>query len=397
MVRSVITTVNQKRGNVIFRVPRKYWFTYDHGFKQRHRKLYNAKSMVCGGKKTSVPKTFVLAAGLALEKKLGKKSQYYKFMQNLPKSMDYREFLPQAASPSTLADFGSMREARVARTRQEQDKRNWRCFRNLRRSIPKLFKITWEDFEEALMQWRTRCYGIHGEGQIGTMVPGSDMLNVAEEPEINTHWNPDIDILNPSLEDMFEVKMTADAAAGSELYEGYCVKCHNSPLLQIWGVYLERNRFPLNPAAAPDCNAKVTNGTAQTLREAALAMLNMSDFSNDWNSPRCKSPDQWRGVDRDQGPLRCSFARLAWEYCGERWVNAMAAERTASKSSQLQLGAVPKASFFQVGVAQPLLDIEEEAALLDRSSIRNVHPALLPLEKENERSVSVLHHGAFTS
>merc|ERR1719158_2791078 len=101
--------------------------------------------------------------------------------------------------------------------------------------------------------------------------------------------------------------------------------------MNIWGVFLEDNtvRIPEDDLKEMQCITKkavsavaLQGGAAApkqqpapTIRETAMAALdpdNLRDaVGKAWAAPRCRN-DTVLGL---QGPLRCSLARLAWEYC----------------------------------------------------------------------------------
>merc|ERR1719161_3397614 len=91
-------------------------------------------------------------------------------------------------------------------------------------------------------------------------------------------------------------------------------------MMEIWGLYLELNENPLQTVA--DCNThhEHTRGKFKSLREASEAMLDMSGvdkaIKEGWKAPRCRE----ELLSVEQGPLRCSFARLAFEHCKQEWV-----------------------------------------------------------------------------
>merc|ERR1719161_1601170 len=94
-------------------------------------------------------------------------------------------------------------------------------------------------------------------------------------------------------------------------------------MMATWGVYLEDNGNPLKLKA--HCNAKADpskpnkHGKFGSLKQAAEAMLDLKGVElarkEGWTAPRCRS-----GLScMDQGPMRCSIARLAFEHCKQEW------------------------------------------------------------------------------
>lgn len=180
-----------------------------------------------------------------------------------------------------------------------------------------------------------------GETTRRIAIPGMDLVNTDAGHKVNTDW---------SWNDR-AVSLRSSAAAGDQLHESYCFPCDNSVLVNSWGVYFGENQFALEDPEAVDCAASVDSGSAgspgvTSLREVTEAALEIGhDQGRDMHAARWASNAgddqqpkvlaQWletppqcrRSVSelvegQAQGPLRCSLARLAWEYCAWRWRQA---------------------------------------------------------------------------
>eukprot|EP00747_Dinoflagellata_sp_TGD_P065841 gnl/TRDRNA2_/TRDRNA2_154535_c2_seq1.p1 gnl/TRDRNA2_/TRDRNA2_154535_c2~~gnl/TRDRNA2_/TRDRNA2_154535_c2_seq1.p1 ORF type:complete len:102 (+),score=18.33 gnl/TRDRNA2_/TRDRNA2_154535_c2_seq1:382-687(+) len=99
--------------------------------------------------------------------------------------------------------------------------------------------------------------------------------------------------------------------------------------MDMWGIFLEDNDFQNDTFSdglgtvkpSQNCNAATkvngTAATAATLRGVVEAALDLSLAVPDGIlAPRCK-PSTFTATE--QGPLRCSLARLAWQGCGGEW------------------------------------------------------------------------------
>eukprot|EP00929_Paragymnodinium_shiwhaense_P081662 TRINITY_DN42798_c0_g1_i1.p1 TRINITY_DN42798_c0_g1~~TRINITY_DN42798_c0_g1_i1.p1 ORF type:complete len:229 (+),score=53.05 TRINITY_DN42798_c0_g1_i1:207-893(+) len=158
----------------------------------------------------------------------------------------------------------------------------------------------------------TRRYIFHGQS---CLLPAVDLINTAEAGR----WN--VDLQPKFYGDYEEVKLQAkDLPAGEEILIRFCPnpECDNSYMLAQWGIYLEANTRLLQPILerpAAQCDAP-------GLRKAAEASLRMEEGALQqardagWASPRCTSQQL---ASPEQGVLRCSLARLAWERCAEDW------------------------------------------------------------------------------
>ena len=104
------------------------------------------------------------------------------------------------------------------------------------------------------------------------------------------------------------MKTKGPVAAGSELTNRFCTSdCNNRRMVFKWGIYFETNSNWFDDSDRTWCNN-------DKLRSEALLLLDSALSSPSHKAPRCK-----KKIVGDQAPLRCSLARLAWEYCSCRW------------------------------------------------------------------------------
>lgn len=257
-----------------------------------------------------------LALAVVLKMKKGKQSAYSPYTSMLPAPKDFHAFHPAFAGQSIRADFeelpvlGLLEHSRTIATRETRN--TFQIWKNMKKS--KVAKISWNDMEAALHLVRTRGLRIPGKGL--ALVPLYDLMNTAEDPEVNVAWSID--------EGVLKVRAKKDLPLNTELLSSYCSECDNEVMLHTWGIYLVRN--PVLPCAAKPVKcfadwdkAKRPGATANSLREAAEVALDLNRAKDalaaGWNSPPCKEAI----ASSSQGQLRCSLARLAWEACAAAW------------------------------------------------------------------------------
>lgn len=317
-IRGVVSGARLGPAETLLRVPRKLWLTLEHFPELQRANLSKVPACVDlpgTGKGCSALKE---VAAIAAETRKGDASFFAPYLRTLPTLAEIRSFHPLYAGTPIVADFGALSIVTYALRVQFSDNQTRDCFEAWRRSPERpsaLAGLSWGDYELALAWFRTRSYSV-GLGE-GALIPGSDLLNTAKRRSLNTAWSPDGGV--------FTLRTSASVPAGAELFDTYCSTCDNERMLTNWGVYLEDNPNALsdNKTKLIDCDAVnflPGEGTADTLREAAEAALDLSPTAlsearaEGWRSPRCR-----RTLASPQGPLRCSLARLAWEYCGRQW------------------------------------------------------------------------------
>lgn len=176
-------------------------------------------------------------------------------------------------------------------------------------------------------------------------------------------------------------------AAGVELRFHYCERCDNAAMLGHWGFAFEDNPNALEDPGAVNCAAHVTERdgalhATSSLRESAEQALQLGSGEGEvWDDnllntlPPCRS--SVLEARETQGPLRCSLARLAWEYCARHWrqddLERLAGLRpnTIFGQAYVQSGVLGYASYHFHGQSDAYISYESdrsESFLLDDGS-----------------------------
>lgn len=319
-------------------VPRKLWLTSSN-----FQSFADASKLAlkCADLREWEADRLFLAAAIATEAQKGTESYYYPYIHALPSMRDFQSFMPNLIEEPLKSEFAALPIVATAKAMQRRDEHHNRaCFEKWQGvgSSP-VASLTWDEMLLALTWVRTRNYYTK---QGITMIVGTDMLNTGKDANINTGWGYD-------SEAFYLRGRYKSVEAGSELYDSYCPSCDNEHMLKTWGVYLEDN--PATVAHRDiDCSVH-KNGVLQKAMEATLET---SATSMSRISPRCRS----LAVSTQQGPLRCSLARLTWEYCAVAWGLA------SPSKSQAKLAL---ASVSDHGAGQALSP-EEDAMLVFQSS-----------------------------
>lgn len=325
-IRGVISGSQLSRGEVILKIPSNFWITTAlHPEATSVFKNLNNSSGSCSRIDPEDQMAMAMASNLALEASKEHQSSFWHYMRNLPSHDDYQSFYPRWIESSVLQEFRDLPLAAVLAAGQEKDAELESCYKSQWQHQTSLLSgITWDDIKLGLARYRTRCYMVsmtdlhlplesaidlrlkEESASITTvMIPASDMFNVARRD--NTLWG--------TMNGSWVVSAATGINADSELYESYCDACHNAMMVQVWGVYLEDNINSLRNSHGLKCSQGVGS-----LREVAERMLDLSSIGqalqNGWRAPRCQS-DAVKTMN--QGPLRCSLARLAFESCANAW------------------------------------------------------------------------------
>jgi hypothetical protein len=352
-IRGVVSTkAVEQPGQLVFRIPKKLWFTLDKFPDINSAEL--AQLPNCSAPLREPHFNLVKMAGaLAREKKKQNASLFDVYISKLPTLADFRSFHPRFMKDDVRDDFSGLPVSDVARELQLFDLKLTNCFLSWTKvaSSP-VAGITAEEFDEAQSQYRTRAFSTSEKHGITTaLIPGADLLNTDRPLTFNIDWRVKND-------NFFLVDSDQGVGSGVELIDSYCEGCNNEHMMEIWGLYLELNENPLQTVA--DCNThhEHTRGKFKSLREASEAMLDMSGvdkaIKEGWKAPRCRE----ELLSVEQGPLRCSFARLAFEHCKQEWG---------------YLGSrVP-----EYALAQHSSNVAEMADMISLSYIHAVHPALM--------------------
>jgi len=355
-VRGIVSGETTATGQPILHVPKKLWLTLD-----KFPDIYNASlaqlphcSFPLNVKHLNLVKN---AGALAREYKKGNASFYHAYFSSLPTLDDFRLFHPRFMKDDVREDFAGLPMTAIASDLQRFDAKLRDCFLSWAKAPGSpVAGISVEDFEFAQTQFRTRAFNTGGDSP--SLVPGADLLNTDRPVKLNTRWYV--------KDDKFRLDTTIGGTeSGVELYDEYCKPCDNTMMMSIWGLYLEGNENPLTTRGAATCNAQIhatqphKHGKFKSLREAAEAMLDLDDVNaagkERRTSPRCRK----EVLSLDQGPLRCSLARLAFEHCLQEWG---------------YLGSlVPESAFFH---HRSQFNASGMAELVSISFIHAVHPTL---------------------
>lgn len=341
-IRGVVAQKEMPNGETLLRVPRRLQMTRESFPDLSFANLDVARE--CAGFSSDM---IALAAAVAVERKKGNASFYHAYLHGLPDMDDYLAFHPRFMSATLQDDFAGLALTRDMAEAQVHDAKVQDCFAKWAEAQePHLVAgLSSDDFSLALIQVRTRCYGLGASGLVG-LVPASDLLNTAPSEKMNTIWDP----LSGSSNDVFELTVTSDVRAGDELYDIYCEFCGNDGMMRIWGIYLEDNKN----SPADSLHANCTQ-----LRPATEAALDLaSGKTADQTAPRCLAETV---ASPEQGPLRCSLARLSWESCSSVWgtKHASGAPMLVQDGSAMRLSAA------------------EMVKRMDRSVIHGVDPAIV--------------------
>lgn len=361
-VRGVVASESFPGWTTLLRVPQKLLFTLDNFPELQNAALEELTECKAAHERDDLD-TMRIAAALALEERKGNASEFNWYLRGLPTLSDFRTFFPRFMETDLLTDFGELPAAKIAQKQQQHDLDIRACFLRWQQ-VPRspVSEVHWDEIVEAMSRYRTRGYN-NGSNEMAVLVPGADLMNTEKLSRLNVVWK----ISNGS----FSLITNSTVQPGSELYELYCDDCDNSFMMLVWGIYLEDNSNPLKGGPPVDCAARSNGGTVKSLQEAAESVLDLDSLpaaqSNGWTAPRCHASSL---ASYKQGPLRCSLARLAWEYCWQEW-------RPAAHESGAQppLALLSKSS--QVIEDSENFDVEEVARHVGRSFIQASQPALV--------------------
>lgn len=310
-VRGVATDRALETEAQLISVPKKLWLMLEHFPEFEQAELSSLPG--CGGLAEWEVAILKFTAAVASELQRGPTSEYASWLRRLPSLKDFESFHPYLISAELGAQFAALPAVQEALATRSYDSVAAACLDSWQRvQGSPVAHLRADVLEHARLLAFTRTYDVSGDDDPSgadarkyAMIPGSDFLNTAEPGKLNTYWT--------FTDDSFEVLTTAAIPAGEELYESYCDDCDNDMLLQTWGVYLEDNSVPLNRSGSADCWSKgLQRATAAALDLQAAASARAAG----WRAPRCTPAALTAGA---QGPLRCSLARLAWEYCAQEW------------------------------------------------------------------------------
>jgi len=247
--------------------------------------------------------SLLFGAALAVEKLKGDTSSYAPFIDMIP---DVKAIFPHFAQPAVLDDFGEFFAAIPPLTKIHSDQRLRReCFKAWQDTDKDVIGVRWEDVESFAFSHASRAFTF--EESI-SMLPYGDLLNTGPADAVNSlmgHFPGEV-----------VFKTTSPLASNSEIIAPYCIGCNNLELLVGWGVYLEgnQNRIHSNSYRPFWCSdEKVHSKTLALLENAHSSGVAVHGQT----APRCKMNDGTQTTLRNT--LKCSVARIAWEYCGCSW------------------------------------------------------------------------------
>jgi len=292
-IRGVIATEAMNSSEILLSIPKSLWMHQDNF------QVKNLSQLSCGAGDAQIQ----AAVAVALEKKNTTNSKWHAYLKDLPTFENYNSFYVRMASNSLLRQFAALPLVKSITASQQLVASQEKCFNEWKEKYG--HNLTWQEFQHGLAIWQTRVYGISLNGtDTEALIPASDLLNTGRDDQLNTDWREK----TKDGEWHFQVSTNKGIEAGHELYDSYCPGCANSDFLSVWSVYLDDNNviteLPLPSQNATESNAMKTlvQETLQTPHEGLSA-------------PRCQSTV----FDESQGPIKCAFARLAWEQFGKAW------------------------------------------------------------------------------
>eukprot|EP00747_Dinoflagellata_sp_TGD_P151427 gnl/TRDRNA2_/TRDRNA2_177207_c2_seq9.p1 gnl/TRDRNA2_/TRDRNA2_177207_c2~~gnl/TRDRNA2_/TRDRNA2_177207_c2_seq9.p1 ORF type:complete len:320 (+),score=26.73 gnl/TRDRNA2_/TRDRNA2_177207_c2_seq9:418-1377(+) len=268
-------------------------------------------------------------------------SKWHPYLRMLPSLEEYRAKIPQYAEAPLLADFAELpvikrnkKTGQALLDRSPHTQIIGSCLEALQsEGSPELQGLSLLDVALAMQHVQTRWFvGEYGKA----VVLPFDLLNTAEAQRIN--------VKAELSKGQVLIRTTRFVPEGDELLIEY-KDAPNIQMVYDYGIFLEENSNPSKPFMSHypmDCHVKVgRNGTGSSLKEVTKAVLERR-----WEpymvAPRCREEVV---LASDQGPLRCSLARLAWELCGDTWypktqtlrskTNALIAERRSRERQEL--------------------------------------------------------------
>lgn len=312
-VRGILTSHQLQQQTVLLSIPRKLWIVKDN-----FPEIFSAAlpAVACNKPDDIDDVEFRLAASLALEMWKGKKSTWQPWVKLLPDLLDFHQYHPIFMDAPLRQDFEALPVTKLAAEDQKRRYVAKACFEAWRNQPSSPVRaLSWKSMLRSLVIARTRAVNL--DDQAGrAIIPGADMMNTVDQSITNTDWHAPL-----KIGDSFIVKARQTIKAGTEIQEAYCIGCANMNTLTLWGVYLEDNSEGISAVemdmdSSVDCHAKASRGASlQEVTEASLKVV-PGWHAAGWRAPRCQETLE------EQGPLRCSLARLAWEYCATQWAFA---------------------------------------------------------------------------
>lgn len=290
-IRGVIATEAMNSSEILLSIPKSLWMHQDN-FQVKNL------SQLCGG-----DSQLQAAVAVALEKKNTTNSKWYAYLKDLPTFENYNSFYVRMASTSLLGQFDALPLVKQIMTSQQRVEGQEKCFNEWKAKYG--HDLTWQECKHGLAMWQTRVYGINLNGtRTAALIPASDLLNTGRDDQLNTNWGAE----TKDGEWHFKVSTNKGIEAGHELYDSYCPGCANTEFLSVWSVYLDDNNV-ITELPLPNLNATKSSAMKTLVQETLQTPL------QGLSAPRCQSAV----FDEPQGPIKCAFARLAWEQFGTAW------------------------------------------------------------------------------
>lgn len=313
-IRSMVATAAfPEEPTTLFTIPR------DVAIETRnHPEFHNAplKELPgCGTLKETYVEDVRLAGVIAVETQKGSQSKYSMYLQQLPTLADYQSFHPRFMEASLQKEWAELPVVHGAQEQQALDANFKKCFLDWKHSAGSpVAMVSWEQFLLGLTHFQNRMISAQGNN---FMIPGMDLVNT-DPRKVNTQWQ----LVHMGDQGEHFALSGYAIEPGQEVFVDYCSDCDNQEMLLKWGVYLEDNPNELAyEHTTVHCADKVEgNATgALTLREQSESVLNMKELDKareqGWRAPRCDSEK----LGKEQSPLQCSMARLAFESCADLW------------------------------------------------------------------------------
>lgn len=312
-VRGVVSIADLPAHEPLLYIPRKLWFTLDKFPEIQNSQLPSSADI-------SNVVLLKVAVALALEVKKGKASFFASYLSSLPALADFQSFHPTFSGEDIVSDFEELPAVGASRFVAQEDAatmtmfEEWQSVSGASSScVPGLTALAWEEVLQGIAWFRTRAFLINASSHEAALIPGADFLNTARQSSLNTDWALPVSSARASS-DSFTLRADIPVEAGVELFDRYCYKCDNDMMLSVWGLYLEDN--PVRSTDIVDCSSSDIGARMRLASEGILdldANSLVQSRAQGWTAPRCSATTGMKGQ------LRCSLARLAWEYCAEAW------------------------------------------------------------------------------
>jgi len=293
LIRGIVATGAIASNELLLSIPKPLWMTHDNF------EVPQLSELRCEHAKHNRI-AIQAAVAVALEQKKGTESRWHAYLKKLPTLENYQSFYIHMASPELLQQFHALPLVREVEKGQEAFDGLETCFNEWNQTFGHV-GLSWQDVKHGLAIWYTRNYGIAG---FQALIPASYLLNTETAGRLNTNWGSS----SISNELHFQLHSSKAIAAGEELYDSYCPGCDNSEFLQGWSLYLDEN----NKVIELNIN-NLDASENSNLKAAVQSSLNTPHLG--LTAPRCKQAV----LDEPQGPIKCAFARLAWEQYGKGW------------------------------------------------------------------------------